>query len=38
MYTNPIREVGVEFLSTPLNTRRMEEFSSPSDFSEEEQQ
>ena len=26
IYTNPIRTIGVEYLSTPLNNRRMEEF------------
>lgn len=36
LYTNPIREVGVEYLSTPLNNKRMEEFLTEPDLSEEE--
>lgn len=36
LYTNPIREVGVKYLSTPLNNRRMEEFASSPDNSEED--
>lgn len=36
IYTNPIREVGVHFLSTPLNNKRMEEFTTDPDFSEED--
>lgn len=36
IYTNPIREVGVEFLSTPLNNQRMEEFANDSSFSVED--
>ncbi|MEO0469381.1 MAG: S41 family peptidase [Bacteroidota bacterium] len=34
LYTNPIRVVGVELLSTPLNNGRMEQFMSHPDFSE----
>lgn len=36
IYTNPIRTVGVEFLSTPLNNQRMVDFISDPDFSEED--
>jgi len=36
IYTNPIRTVGVEFLSTPLNNKRMEEFTTYPDFTEED--
>ena len=38
LYTNPIRDVGVEFLSTPLNNQRMLDFAeNPKyNFSEEE--
>ena len=36
IYTNPIRTVGVEFLSTPLNNKRMEEFITDPDFTEED--
>jgi hypothetical protein len=36
IYTNPIRTVGVEFLSTPLNNKRMEEFMTDPDFDEED--
>lgn len=35
IYTNPIRTVGVEFLSTPLNNKRMEDFLTDPDFPEE---
>ena len=35
LYTNPIRTIGVEFLSTPLNNRRMEEFLESGDLDEE---
>ena len=34
LYTNPIRIVGVQMLSTPLNNQRMEEFSKNMDFPE----
>ena len=33
IYTNPIRVVGMEFLSTPLNNKRMEEFANDPDAS-----
>lgn len=33
IYTNPIRVVGVELLSTPLNNKRMEEFANDPDAS-----
>lgn len=36
IYTNPIRTVGVEYLSTPLNNKRMEEFITDPDFTEED--
>ena len=36
IYTNPIRTVGVELLSTPLNNQRMVDFMSDPDFSEED--
>ncbi|MCB0762550.1 MAG: peptidase S41, partial [Flavobacteriales bacterium] len=36
IYTNPFRTVGVEFLSTPLNNRRMEEFMNDPAWSEED--
>ncbi|MBL7936725.1 MAG: peptidase S41, partial [Bacteroidia bacterium] len=36
IYTNPIREVGVEFLSTPLNNQRMKEFANDTSFSKED--
>jgi len=35
LYTNPIRTVGVEMLSTPLNNLRMEEFLADPDLTEE---
>jgi hypothetical protein len=38
IYTNPIRTVGVEFLSTPLNNSRMMEFVNNPDWSEEGKQ
>lgn len=34
IYTNPISEVGVRFLSTPLNNTRMEEFATNPNFSD----
>jgi hypothetical protein len=36
IYTNPIRTVGVEFLSTPLNNQRMLNLANDSFFSEDE--
>jgi C-terminal processing protease CtpA/Prc len=36
IYTNPIRTVGVEYLSTPLNNKRMEEFITDPDFTVED--
>jgi hypothetical protein len=36
IYTNPIRIIGVEFLSTPLNNRRMVELMNYPDLSEED--
>lgn len=36
LYTNPIRTVGLEMLSTPLNNQRMEGFLEMSDVSDEE--
>ncbi len=36
IYTNPIRTVGVEYLSTTQNNKRMEEFINDNNFSEEE--
>lgn len=36
IYTNPIRIVGVEYLSTPLNNKRMEEIINSTDFTEED--
>lgn len=36
IYTNPIRTVGVEYLSTPLNNKRMEEFITDTDLTEED--
>ncbi|RMG81468.1 MAG: peptidase S41, partial [Bacteroidetes bacterium] len=36
IYTNPIRTIGVEFLSTPLNNRRMVELMNYPDLSEED--
>ena len=36
LYTNPIRSIGVELLSTPLNNKRMEDFMADPDWSEEE--
>lgn len=33
IYTNPIRIVGMELLSTPLNNKRMEEFANDLDAS-----
>lgn len=38
IYTNPIRTVGVELLSTPLNNRRMEDFMVDPDFSDSEKE
>lgn len=37
LYTNPIKNVMPEFLSTPLNNQRFLEFSTDPDFSEEDQ-
>ncbi len=36
IYTNPIRTVGVEFLSTPLNNQRMIDFINDPDWPEED--
>lgn len=36
IYTNPIRSVGVELLSTPLNNQRMIDFMNDPDFTEED--
>ncbi len=36
IYTNPIRTVGVELLSTPLNNQRMVDFINNSDWSDED--
>ena len=36
IYTNPIRTVGVEFLSTTLNNQKMAGFANDPDFSEED--
>src|SRR6218665_3417845 len=36
LYTNPIRTIGVEMLSTPLNNQRMESFLTMPDFTEED--
>ena len=36
IYTNPIRTVGLEFLSTTLNNRRMEEFANDPEASADE--
>jgi hypothetical protein len=36
IYTNPIRTVGLEYLSTPLNNKRMEEFANDPDASAED--
>ncbi|MBI4930864.1 MAG: peptidase S41 [Bacteroidetes bacterium] len=36
IYTNPIRTIGAEFLSTTLNNQRMKEFTNDPDFSEED--
>ncbi|MBK9286019.1 MAG: S41 family peptidase [Sphingobacteriaceae bacterium] len=36
IYTNPIRVVGMELLSTPLNNKRMEEFANNPDASPED--
>ena len=36
IYTNPIRVVGVEYLSTPLNNKRMEEFANEANASAED--
>lgn len=38
LYTNPIRTVGLEYLSTPLNNARMEKFINDPDWSEEDKQ
>lgn len=38
LYTNPIRTIGLEMLSTPLNNQRMESFLSMDDVSEEEKE
>jgi len=38
LYTNPIRIVGLEFLSTKLNNQRMEKFINNPQFSEEERE
>ncbi len=38
LYTNPIRVVGMELLSTPLNNKRMEEFIEERSSSEEEKE
>ncbi len=35
IYTNPIRVIGTEFLSTPLNNKRMEDLITSSDFPKE---
>jgi hypothetical protein len=36
IYTDPIRTIGVEYLSTPLNNKRMEEFLNDPDSSDED--
>ncbi len=38
IYTNPIRTVGVELLSTPLNNQRMRDFLKERDLSEEDKE
>lgn len=38
LYTNPIRGIGVEYLSTPLNNKRMEGFLSENGLSKEEKE
>ena len=35
IYTNPIRVIGLEFLSTPINNKRMEDLITNSDFPKE---
>ncbi|RWX02245.1 S41 family peptidase [Flavobacterium cerinum] len=34
LYTNPIRSIGVDYLSTPLNNKRMDYFIASDDFTE----
>lgn len=38
LYTNPIRSIGADFLSTPLNNKRMEYFIASDDFSESDKE
>jgi len=38
IYTNPFRTVGVEFLSTPLNNKRMEDFMADPNFTKEDKE
>jgi hypothetical protein len=38
LYTNPIRSVGTDFLSTPLNNKRMDYFIASGDFTENDKE
>ncbi|MNK01064.1 Peptidase family S41 [compost metagenome] len=38
LYTNPIRSIGVDYLSTPLNNKRMEYFITSDDFTESDKE
>lgn len=38
LYTNPLRNIGVQYLSTPLNNSRMKKFMKDPDFTEEEKE
>lgn len=38
LYTNPIRSIGVDYLSTPLNNKRMDYFIASGDFTESDKE